>query len=117
MGHLYQEQAHYAPARWVQRQVEETGKPVALRASSMFMHLEAIRAGTGRGVLPCYVGDGHPLLERLTPPIPEIAADYWIIVHDLRLAACVRAVIAWIMAMFGEQQREACGGHGCFAYR
>jgi len=60
-----EEQAHYAPARWVQRQVEETGNPVALRASSMLMHLEAIRAGTGRGVLPCYVGDGHPLLERL----------------------------------------------------
>jgi len=40
-----EEQAHYAPARWVQRQVEETGKPVALRASSMLMHLEAIRAG------------------------------------------------------------------------
>jgi len=39
------------------------------------MHLEAIRAGTGRGVLPCYVGDGHPLLERLTPPIPEIAPN------------------------------------------
>jgi DNA-binding transcriptional LysR family regulator len=49
-------QAHYAPARWVQRQVEETGKPVALRASSMLMHFEAIRAGTGRGALPCYVG-------------------------------------------------------------
>jgi DNA-binding transcriptional LysR family regulator len=49
------------------------------------MHLEAIRAGTGRGVLPSYVGDGHPLLERLTPPIPELAADYWIVVHrDLR---------------------------------
>jgi len=56
------------------------------------MHLEAIRAGIGRGVLPCYVGDGHPLLERLTPPIPEIAAEYWIIVHrDLRRSACVRA--------------------------
>ena len=25
------------------------------------------------------MGDGHPLLERLTPPIPEIAAEYWII--------------------------------------
>jgi len=66
-----EEQAHYEPARWVQRQVDATGKPVALRASSMLMHLEAIRAGTGRGVLPCYVGDGHPLLERLTPPIPR----------------------------------------------
>src|SRR6267154_2047751 len=98
------EQAHYAPARWVQRQVEETGKPVALRASSMLMHLEAIRAGTGRGVLPCYVGDGHPLLERLTPPIPELAAEYWIIVHrDLRRAACVRAVIDWMKALFAEQ--------------
>jgi hypothetical protein len=32
-------------------------------------------------VLPCYVGDGHPLLERLTPPIPEIAAEYWISVR------------------------------------
>ncbi len=99
------EQAHYAPARWVQRQVEETGSPVTLRASSMLMHLEAIRAGTGRGVLPCYVGDGHPLLERLTPPIPEIAAEYWIIVHrDLRRSACVRALIDWVKALFAEQR-------------
>jgi DNA-binding transcriptional LysR family regulator len=105
-----EEQAHYAPARWVQRQLEETGKPVALRASSMLMHLEAIRAGTGRGVLPCYVGDGHPLLERLTPPIPEIAAEYWIIVHrDLRHAACVRAVIDWMKALFAEQRDVLAG--------
>jgi len=104
------EQAHYAPARWVQRQIEETGKPVALRASSMLMHLEAIRAGTGRGVLPCYVGDGHPLLERLTPPIPEIAAEYWIIVHrDLRRSACVRAVIDWVKALFAEQRDVLAG--------
>jgi DNA-binding transcriptional LysR family regulator len=106
------EQAYYAPARWVQRQVEVTGTPVALRASSMLMHLEAIRAGTGRGVLPCYVGDGHPLLERLTAPIPEIAADYWIIVHrDLRRAACVRAVIDWIKALFAAQ-RDVLAGNG-----
>lgn len=105
-----EEQAHYAPARWVQREVEETGQPVALRASSMLMHLEAIRAGTGRGVLPCYVGDGHPLLERLTPPITEIAAEYWIIVHrDLRRSACVRAAIDWVKALFAEQRDVLAG--------
>jgi DNA-binding transcriptional LysR family regulator len=105
-----EEQAHYAPARWVQRQLEKTGIPVALRASSMLMHMEAIRAGTGRGVLPCYVGDGHPLLERLTPPIPEIAAEYWIIVHrDLRRSACVRAVIDWMKALFAEQRDVLAG--------
>jgi DNA-binding transcriptional LysR family regulator len=105
-----EEQAHYAPARWVQRQVEQTGMPVALRASSMLMHVEAIRAGTGRGVLPCYVGDGHPLLERLTTPIPEIAAEYWIIVHrDLRRSACVRAVIDWVKALFAGQRDVLAG--------
>ena len=105
-----EEQAHYAPARWVQRQLDKTSNPVALRASSMLMHLEAIRAGTGRGVLPCYVGDGHPLLERLTPPIPEIAAGYWIIVHrDLRRSACVRAVIDWMRASFAEQREALIG--------
>ena len=105
-----EEQAHYPPARWVERQVAETGRPVVLRASSMLMHLEAIRAGTGRGVLPCYVGDSHPALERLTPPIPEIAAEYWIIVHrDLRRAACVRAVIDWVKALFANERERLAG--------
>jgi len=95
----------HEPARWVQRQVEETGMPVALRASSLLMHVEAIRAGTGRGVIPCYIGDGHPLLERLTDPIPELAATYWMIVHrDLRRSACVRAVIDWVRHAFAEQR-------------
>jgi DNA-binding transcriptional LysR family regulator len=105
-----EEQAHYAPARWVERQVEATGTAVALRASSMLMHVEAILAGTGRGVLPCYVGDGHPLLERLTPQIDELAADYWLIVHrDLRRAPCVRAVIDWIRQAFAEKRDMIAG--------
>ena len=105
-----EEQAHWAPARWVERQVEDTGMPVALRASSMLMRLEAIRAGTGRGELPCYVGDGHPLLERLTAPIPELAATYWMIVHrDLRRSACVRAVVDWMKGVFSEQRHVLAG--------
>jgi hypothetical protein len=61
-------------------------------------------------VLPCYVGDGHPLLERVTGPIPEIAADYWIIVHrDLRRAPCVRAVIDWVKALFADEREVLAG--------
>jgi len=105
-----EEQSDYEPARYVRRQIDKTGMPVALRASSMLMHLEAIRAWTGRGVLPCYVGDGQPLLERLTPPIPELAAEYWIIVHrDLRRAACVRAVIDWVKHVFAAQRHVIAG--------
>ncbi len=98
------------PARWVQRQVEETKGTVALRAPSLLMHAEAIRAGTGRGVLPCYVGDAHPVLERLTAPIPELAATYWMVVHrDLRRAPCVRAAIDWVKQAFAEQRDVIAG--------
>ena len=53
----------------------------------------AIRAGAGRGILPCFIADEDPLLERVSPPVPETSAEYWLIVHrDLRRAACVRAI-------------------------
>ncbi|HEY1797014.1 MAG TPA: LysR family transcriptional regulator [Stellaceae bacterium] len=100
----------HEPARWVERQIEETGMPVALRATTLLMQVEAIRAGTGRGVIPCYIGDGHPLLERLTPPIPELDATYWMIVHrDLRRAPCVRVVLDWMKALFAEQRDVIAG--------
>jgi DNA-binding transcriptional LysR family regulator len=102
----------HEPARWVQRQVDESKATVALRAPSLLMHAEAIRAGTGRGVLPCYVGDAHPVLERLTEPIPELDATYWMVVHrDLRRAPCVRAAIDWVRHAFVEQ-RDLIAGDG-----
>jgi DNA-binding transcriptional LysR family regulator len=105
-----EEQAHYPTARWVQERLRETGSAVALRASNMPMQSAAIRAGAGRGILPCFIGDSDPLLERLSQPVPEIAADYWIIVHrDLRRAACVRAVIDWIRDIFA-RHRDALAG-------
>ena len=104
------EQAHYPTARWVQERLRESGAAVALRASNMSMQFAAIRAGAGRGILPCFIGDAETLLERITPPVPEIAAEYWIIVHrDLRRAACVRAVIDWIRRLFDERQHELAG--------
>ena len=105
-----EEQAHYPTARWVQERLRDTGASVALRASDMPMQLAAIRAGAGQGVLPCFAADADPLLERLTALLPEIAAEYWIIVHrDLRRALCVRAVMDWIRELFIEH-RDALAG-------
>jgi len=38
----YTEEQSHEPARWVQRQVDATRMPVALRASLLLMHVEAI---------------------------------------------------------------------------
>ena len=105
-----EEQAHHPTARWVQERLRESGAAVAVRASNMSMQFAAIRAGAGRGILPCFIGDAETLLERITPPVPEIAAEYWIIVHrDLRRAACVRAVIDWIRGLFDAHRHELAG--------
>ena len=73
-----EEQGHFPMPRWVEQRVRETGASVALRASDMPMHLTAIRAGAGRGILPCFIADGDPLLERVAPPVPETSCDYWL---------------------------------------
>jgi hypothetical protein len=67
----------------------------------------SITPHTGRGILPCYVGDGHPLLERLTAPIPEIAAEYCIFVH--RDPRRLRAAIDWVKALFAEHRDVLAG--------
>jgi len=105
-----EEQSHVISARWVDQQLRATGGNVALRASTLPLRTDAVRAGIGVGLLPCYVGDADPLLERITPPVSELGAEYWVIVHrDLRRAACVRAVIGWIRRLFDERRHELAG--------
>jgi DNA-binding transcriptional LysR family regulator len=105
-----EEQAHYFSARWLDQQIRSSGGRVVLRPSDLLMRMEAVRAGVGTGLLPCFAADADPSLERVTDPVPELAADYWVIVHrDLRRAACVRAVIEWIRQLF-EERKEALAG-------
>jgi DNA-binding transcriptional LysR family regulator len=78
-------------------------RPPRIRASRMSLQLEAIRAGAGLGILPCFVGDADPDLVRLTPPIADLtpSEDRWLLVHpDLRNVPRVRAAIEWIRAEF-----------------
>jgi DNA-binding transcriptional LysR family regulator len=99
-----EEQGHLASALWLDQRIKAKGGKIALRASNLTMRVEAVRAGVGVALLPWYVADNDPLLERLTEPVPELAADYWVIVHrDLRRAACVRAVIDWVQALFARE--------------
>jgi DNA-binding transcriptional LysR family regulator len=105
-----EEQSHVITARWVEQQLRATGGSVALRASTLPLRAAAVRSGVGVGLLPCFLGDADPALERITPPIPDLGAEYWVIVHrDLRRAACVRAVIDWIRRVFDERRDDLAG--------
>jgi DNA-binding transcriptional LysR family regulator len=72
-----------------------------IRANRFSLQVEAIRAGAGLGILPCFVGDADPTLVRLTAPIDELGADYGLIVHpDLRAVPRVRLLIDWVRTAF-----------------
>jgi DNA-binding transcriptional LysR family regulator len=63
----------------------------------------AVRAGAGRAVLPCYLGDGDAALVRVGAPIDELEIGLWILTHpDLRHVARIRAFTAFV----GEALRD-----------
>ena len=81
-----------------------------VRASRFSLQVEAIRAGAGLGILPCFVGDADAGLVRLTTPITELGADYWLLVHpDLKMVPRVRRLIDWIRTAFKDSRRALQG--------
>jgi DNA-binding transcriptional LysR family regulator len=89
--------SHIEPHRWVRENVEP--QRIVFRASSFLALLDAARAGMGVALLPCYMGDSVPGLDRVGPPISQLATDLWLLVHqDLRRTARVRAFIEHVAA-------------------
>ncbi|CAO3426604.1 LysR family transcriptional regulator [Azospirillum endophyticum] len=64
----------------------------AYRSSSLINQLMAVKAGLGLALLPCYLGDLEPGIERVLEPLDELTRELWLITHkDLRNTARVRA--------------------------
>lgn len=84
--------SHIEPHRWLRENVAT--ERIVLRASSFLALVEAARLGMGVALLPCYMADGDSALERLSPPLEDLATDLWLLVHhDLRGTARVRAFL------------------------
>ncbi|MEM0899908.1 MAG: LysR family transcriptional regulator [Pseudomonadota bacterium] len=76
---LGREHAMAPSGQWVHLQPELW---ISTWVSAPHMLLEAIRAGAGQGVLPCFVGDADPQLKRSGNLIPELEHVMWIVMHD-----------------------------------
>ncbi len=85
------EDAMTRSARWLN---EQPGVVVAAWANTSRTLHDLIRAGVGKGLLPCFAGDRDPLLERAGEPIEELGSYQWIVMHnDDRHRTDVRTVI------------------------
>lgn len=99
------EQEHYVTMRWLRARMRD--RPPAARLMNTDLMTAAAAAGVGVAVLPCFKGNAAPGLMRLTAPIDELRADYWIVTDaDLARNPAVRTTIDWIATCFRKTERD-----------
>jgi DNA-binding transcriptional LysR family regulator len=82
-------------ARWLSKTVPR--EAIVYRTSSLVNQLIAVKGAIGLAVLPCYLADPEPGLERVLPPIGEITTELWLITHKaLKDTARVRAFMEFV---------------------
>ncbi len=70
------------------------GARIAMRYGSYEVLLEAVKAGVGIHLLPCWEGDAHPELVRVGPPQTEARRPLWVLtLPELARGARVRAFL------------------------
>jgi molybdate transport repressor ModE-like protein len=92
--------------RWISLDYAPARKPVlpakvVARASSPNLAAQLIRSGRGMGLLPCYLGDTDPELERV--PDVELIPDMqiWVLTHeDIKINPRVRALMDHLYQVF-----------------
>ncbi|MDU8914097.1 LysR family transcriptional regulator [Aestuariicoccus sp. MJ-SS9] len=66
-------------ARWV---AERCGDAIAAETNTPRLALDLALKGLGRALLPTFVGDHQPGLERAGPVVDELTHDQWLVCHD-----------------------------------
>jgi DNA-binding transcriptional LysR family regulator len=96
--------ANLKAAKWL----KEHAAPgrIVYRINTVLGLAEAIAAGIGFGLLPCFIGSSTQGLARITPPIAEVADGLWLLTHaDLRQTARVRAFMDFAGSEIAKQRK------------
>lgn len=81
--------------------------PVTMAIDDITVQTDAVKAGLGAAILPCFLGDPEPDLVRLYPDVPpQHALDAWVVAHpDMRNVERIRSFIRFTADCF-EQNRD-----------
>lgn len=87
---LYAKELNYVP------RVDPAIRP-KIKSSNPIAQLKAIVSGFGLGIMPCFMADPEPLLQRVLAEEIVLRNTFWLITHeDLRRLSRVRAVADFI---------------------
>jgi len=100
--------SHLPQARWLRERVPKAR--CRLRFDAIEAARQCARSGLGAAVLPCFVGDIDPDLERMTEPETSGEFGVWVLTHpDLRRSARIRAFMNEIGSMIATRERHLLG--------
>lgn len=98
-------QSGHRTLRWL-----EAIKPLAeigLRANSFGTIRQACVDGLGLAMLPCFLGDATPSLQRVGEAVPACATELWLLTHpDLRETMRVKVVFQLLQAELGKALQD-----------
>ena len=82
--------------QWLE-ETDHPNLPIGAIIEDPHATFEAVKAGMGLAVLPCYMGDNDPALQRMPPGNTTLNADLWVLTHeDLRKTARIRKFMTFI---------------------
>jgi DNA-binding transcriptional LysR family regulator len=103
--------ARSRPGRWMESEVMADQRN---GAADSFMVMAALCAtGQGRAILPAFVGDAVPALERVDGVAPPMTVDIWVATHpDFARIPRIARVRALLVSALGERQAMLSGTAG-----
>lgn len=100
----------FSAAQWLERHVDPTA--IAMQFDNTSAMTAAAGYGLGIAVLPCFLGDTHPDLERVIEPSDDLTTDVWVLTHpDLRRSTRIRAVLDFLFKTLATDRKLLEGSH------
>lgn len=97
-------------ARWLESHA--AGATVVFRGTSSGAVLQAVKAGMGISVLPCFMTSGEPSLRRLSSGSVATSEVFLVFSEDARNVERVRIVVEALAAIFVSQKAFLAGAEG-----
>lgn len=98
-----EEYSHLPMAAWIERRL--AGKAPSLITHSLYAQAIAAQSGIGLAVLPCFLGDTTPGLQRLAFEGDMIEQEIWLVTHrNLAASARVKSVSEFLAKLFSQKR-------------
>lgn len=86
---------------------------LAMRSTSIAAQLQAVRAGIGIGILPCFMAAQEPELQAVLPEAVTVTRSFWLSCHeDLRKVRRIAVLWDYLRRIAGEGQAVLMEGGG-----